>query len=248
MSKYFIGMRFIHSLYGEYEILAYEGENMYKIIFFNTSYTTSVRSDYLYSGKVIDRMSPSVFGVGILGDTETKINGKHTKEYTVWSSMIQRCYDKNTQSRQPTYIGCEVSENFKHLTYFKEWCNRQVGFGMSGYDLDKDILVKGNKVYSEDTCCFVPREINSLFGNHKAKRGECCIGVTMSSNRKWYIASVGISGVQTHLGQYETEDEAFAVYKQAKEHNIQKVALKYKTCIDERVFDALMTYVVNKGD
>lgn len=69
------------------------------------------------------------------------------------------------------------SENFKHYTYFQDWCSKQVGFNVEGFALDKDTLVKGNKVYSEDTCCFVPQEINSLMTKANARRGTYIIGV-----------------------------------------------------------------------
>lgn len=74
--------------------------------------------------------------------------------------------------KYPTYKDCEVSENFKSYEYFYEWCNKQIGFGNEYWQLDKDLLIKGNKVYSENTCHFIPKEINLVLTKSDKKRGE----------------------------------------------------------------------------
>ncbi|HCA4016383.1 TPA: hypothetical protein MPW60_003104, partial [Listeria monocytogenes] len=109
------------------------------------------------------------------------INGVKTKEYVLWKGMLQRCY---SDTQYPTYEGCKCSENFKSYEYFYEWCNEQIGFSNEGWHLDKDLLVKGNKVYSENTCVFLPQEINSLLIKSTATRGKHLIGVYWSNTNK----------------------------------------------------------------
>ena len=125
---------------------------------------------------------PSVCGVGILGAKyPSRVNGVLTKEYDLWYSMLRRCYSDNSKKKRPTYERCEVSDKFKSYEYFYEWCQNQIGFDNDGngfpFHLDKDLLVKGNKVYSEDTCVFIPQEINKVLIKCVASRGEHLIGV-----------------------------------------------------------------------
>ena len=163
--------------------------------------------------------------------------------------MLTRCYSDTYQKKQPTYEGCEVSENFKSYEYFYEWCNSQVEFDVKGFDLDKDLLIKGNKVYSENTCIFIPREINTLLVKRKASRGKYLIGVYWDKTKKAFKAQVRKNkGKSERLGSFKTELEAFEAYKQAKEYFIKEQASNWKDQIDERAYNALMNYTVEIAD
>jgi hypothetical protein len=97
-------------------------------------------------------MTTLLQGVGINDrSVSATLNGKMTKEYDLWHAMLKRCYSKPYLEKQPTYIGCSVSDTFLYYHLFYNWCQTQVGFGKEGYQLDKDLLIKGNKLYSEDT-------------------------------------------------------------------------------------------------
>ena len=139
-----------------------------------------------------------------------------------------------------------MSENFKDYSFFYEWCNSQIGFGGYGWQLDKDILVKGNKVYSEHSCVFVPQEINTLFVKCNKSRGKYPIGVTYS--RGVFIAQITKGGKRNSLGYFETVEEAFQAYREAKEDYIKVVADKWKDKIDPRVYKAMYEYEVEWDD
>ena len=158
--------------------------------------------------------------------------------------MLKRCYSEVSFKKSPSYEQCLTSETFNHYQQFKTWCNQQLGFGNTGWELDKDILVKGNKVYSEDTCCFVPKEINLLLVKHDKGRGDYLLGVDYHKNRKQFRARCS----DKHLGWFNTELEAFRAYKQAKEAYIKEVANKWKDKIDPKVYDALIKYKVEITD
>ena len=247
ISKY-EGKSFETNSFGTITVTKYVNAKEVHIKFANTGYETIVQSSNIASRTIKDRLAPSVHGVGIVGDAEIQINGKLLKEYVIWREMLKRCYDSKEHLNNPTYKDCSVSDNFKYYPYFKDWCNRQIGFGNDNWQLDKDILLKGNRVYSEDVCVFVPNDINSLLIKSNAKRGDYCIGVSYHKNNRKFRASLSLFGEITCLGYFNTELEAFCAYKQAKEAYIKEVLYKWKGQIDSRVYEALMNYQVEITD
>ena len=235
---------------GCFTITSYLDSYNIGVKFVNTSFEMFTHLGCIKSGNVKDPYSPSVDGVGVVGTKyPTMINGRNTKEYGLWQNMLTRCYNDTYKNKQPTYIGCEVSNNFKNYEYFYEWCQNQIGFNNEGWQLDKDLLVKGNKVYSEDTCVFLPKEINSVLTKSTATRGEHLIGVCWNKKGKAFVARARKNkGKQEHLGFFNTEIEAFNAYKQAKEYYLKELANKWKSQIDERAYNALMNYEVNIDD
>lgn len=163
--------------------------------------------------------------------------------------MLERCYSDSYKKKHLTYQGCEVSENFKSYEYFYEWCNQQVGFDNDGWHLDKDLLVKGNKIYSEDSCVFIPVEINSLLVKRENMRGKYLIGVYWCNTKKVFVAQVSKNkGKSEYLGSFNTELEAFNAYKEAKESFIKEQANDWKSQIDDRAYAVLMNYQVEITD
>ena len=235
---------------GDFKVLKYNDAKEVEIQFVNTGYETTVQLVQVKSGEIKDPYLPSVYGIGVLGTKyPSKINGVLTKEYVLWKGVLRRCYSTTLKKKHPTYEDCEVSDNFKSYDYFYEWCNSQIGFGNQGWHLDKDLLVKGNKIYSESTCVFLPQEINTLLTKREALRGEHLIGVYWHSKGKAFVAQVNKSkGKQEHLGFFNTELEAFNAYKEAKESFVKEQAEKWKGKIDNRAYDALMSYKVEITD
>ena len=235
---------------GDFKILKYNDSGNVEIQFLNTGYEVVVRLDPIRNGKVKDPYSPSVCGVGISGTKyPITIDGVKTREYGLWKDMLTRCYSDAYQKKQPTYEGCEVSDKFKSYEYFYEWCQNQIGFGMQSFELDKDLLVKGNKVYSEDTSIFIPAEINSLLTKRTASRGGHLIGVCWHKREKAFVAQVNKGkGKRENLGYFNTELEAFKAYKIAKEAFVKEQAEKWESQIDTRAYNALMNYEVNIDD
>ena len=235
---------------GDFKILKYNGSKDVEIQFINTGFETIATLGNIKNGKVKDLYLPSVYGVGIIGTKyPSEVNRVKTKEYVLWQNMFQRCYSTTLKKRNPTYEGCEVSNNFKYFEYFYEWCNEQVGFDNEGWQLDKDLLIKGNKVYSEDFCVFIPSDINLLLTKSTASRGEYLIGVSWCKTNKAFKAQVSRSkGKSEYLGLFKTEIEAFNAYKVAKESFIKEQANEWKDKVDPRAHEALMKYTVEITD
>ena len=183
-----------------------------------------------------------VQGVGI-NDVPNSVK---TKEYKTWARMLNRSYDEKLHQRHPTYSDCETSSEFLVFSKFRDWCQNQIGFNL-GFDLDKDLLEKGNKEYHPDKCVFIPKEINLFIRVKKQTRGEFLIGVKRD---KWgnYIAQISIHGENIYLGLFRSEIDAFQAYKIAKEQAIKDMASKWKDQIDPRAYTALMNYQVEITD
>jgi hypothetical protein len=178
------------------------------------------------------------------GKYQVFVNGKITKEYNLWQSMLKRCFSVKFQLKRPTYIGCNVNDNFLSYSYFHEWCHKQIGFDKQGWHLDKDILILGNKIYSEVTCVFVPNEINLFFTDSGAARGEHPIGVYFHKRSGKYQAQCWVNGKQKYLGLFNTPESAFNAYKPVKEALCKELALKWQPEIDPRLFNAMMNWEV----
>jgi hypothetical protein len=127
-----------------------------------TGFVGCFTAQNIRNGKFKDKLNSSVFGAGVVGDGKYKAteNGKITKAYSVWRSMLQRCYDEKVHRQFPNYIGCSVAVEWHDFQVFAEWF--EVNYPKDGkdYQLDKDHLVKGNKIYSADTCCFLTLQQN----------------------------------------------------------------------------------------
>lgn len=247
------GATYTTNNYGKLIILEYVDYSNVIVEFIKTGYKTSARMDHILAGQVKDKLTPNLFGAGVLGENNSELKGEALKTYRLWQGMIARCYDTKFKSKRLTYIDCTSSENFKYFQFFKEWCNSQVGFNSLddkglNFELDKDILIKGNKLYSENTCVFVPKEINSLFIKSVATRGELPLGVVLNKSTGKYHATIHISSRNKHLGSFNTIEQAFYAYKQAKELRIKEAANKWKDQIDPRAYQALMNYQVEITD
>ena len=197
-----------------------------------------------------------VFGMGYLGEGKYKAkeNGKQTKVYKTWQSMLQRCYDEKYHKRKPTYIGCAVCEEWHNFQNFaKRYYENYYEVGNERMHLDKDILVKHNKIYSPDTCMFVPQTINNLFVKNNKNRGKSVIGISLHKCGK-YVAKCHLINLETGkskqktLGYYDTQEKGFEVYKYYKEKNIKEVADYYKNKIPERLYNKLYSYEVKIDD
>ena len=180
------------------------------------------------------------------GKYPTILDGVRLKPYLLWVAMLQRCYGKAYKTSKPTYSDCSMSDNFLNYSFFYEWCQGQIGFGKQGWHLDKDILFGGNKIYKEDTCVFVPSNVNVFFTNRKNNRGKYPVGVNFHKKTGKYTASCcELNGKRKHLGLFDTPQEAFNVYKPFKESLCKQLALKWKDEIDPRVYEAMMKWEVS---
>lgn len=186
-----------------------------------------------------EKQKRCIFGKGY----NDLLDASHTQAYKIWKHVLSRGYDLGFKKRHPTYANCTVCDDWLLFSNFKKWFDEHY---VKEWHIDKDILVKGNRTYSPDTCCFVPHKINSLFVKSDKKRGVCCIGVTKHGTG--FRALMMADGKHERLGTYRTEKEAFNAYRMRKEQFIKEVADKYKEELEPRVYEALYNYKVEITD
>lgn len=197
-------------------------------------------------GTVRCKSHPEVYGKGYEGLGEYSPR-KDKKAYMYWNGMLRRCYDENYLKKHPSYIDCEVCEEWLNFQNFAEW------FYKNYYQveneimcLDKDILKKKNKTYSPYTCVFVPISLNNLVINRQLDRGELPLGVIKSRNK--YIWQLSMKNKRIKSNSFDNPIDAFYDYKKARESYIQETAEKYKKLIPNTLYKALCNWEIEITD
>ena len=222
------------------------------IIEFQDKYKTRVKSAYkeFKNGVIKNPYYPAVYGKGFLGIGEYSCI-THMNIYKDWSGILQRCYDEKYHKKYPSYIDCEVEEELLCFQNFAQWWeDNYYEIGNERMELDKDILVKNNKIYSKETCIFVPQRINSLFTKRQNDRGEYPIGVCYSKKDDRLIVRCSVDGKRVYLGNFLPNqiNEAFICYKTFKENYIKQVADEYKNLIPQKLYEAMYKWEVEIND
>lgn len=202
-------------------------------------------------GEVKNPCFPTVYGIGMIGNKyPVKIKDKTTKEYNTWNNMLKRCYSEKVKKIRPTYKNVTCCDEWLYYPNFYEWLHSQENFDkwvtLDKSAIDKDILVKGNKLYSPETCCLVPNNINTLFVKCDELRGDYPIGVYYDSKCNCYIAQCCENAEGNYIGYYHNCIDAFNAYKKYKEKAIKRTAEKeFKNgTITEKCYNALLKYKV----
>lgn len=227
------------------EVVEYKNSQNIMIKFIDYDFLVHAQwADFLI-GNIRNPYDKTTFGIGYIGEGKylASRNNKGTPEYNTWKSMMSRCYNKNFKQRNTAYKYCSVAEEWHNFQNFSSWYDENYYIiENEKMNLDKDILVKGNKIYSPDNCIFVPSRINSLFAKRNASRGKYPIGVSLK-NEKYTANCDG-----KNLGIFNTPDEAFLAYKTNKEKLIKQISEEYKSKIPENLYLALQNYSVEIKD
>lgn len=157
--------------------------------------------------------------------------------YTKWRSMLRRCYDPTFLSRTPTYAGCSITKEWHLFSTFRKWMEKQ---DWVGKELDKDILVKGNKIYSPTTCVFISGEINKLLLDSESIRGAYPQGVNFYARVGKYRAYCKVEGTSVHLGYFFNIYQAEEAYCIFKANHITSVANRPEASSQPQLQEALL--------
>lgn len=170
----------------------------------------------------------------------------HTRAGLLWENMQSRVRRGGAHQRNfPAYVG--VTCEFADFQDFAEWCQTQVGYS-GGFELDKDLLLKGNTVYSKSTVVFLPTAINKCLPNCKAVRGKYPVGVTLCKRDGRFLMKCRLANGQRVQEYHSSVDDAFTSYKRTKEDVLKHLAESWKAKIDVRAYQALVDYNVEITD
>lgn len=172
-----------------------------------------------------------VYGVGLNDSTfqtTIRISGKiytHTC-YKTWKDMLKRCYSPNYKQMYKTYDGVFVCEEWKSFNNFYEWWIKNY---VVDYELDKDLLNCGNKIYSPKFCIYIPRELNNFCRLHQKKGTKEGRGVLWYKKSNTYHVRLSVDGKSIFVGACKTVQEAEKLWKEQK----LKLAETYKEICDK---------------
>lgn len=235
-----VGQKFTNK-FGEYEVVQ-RSEKQWYIVRFSDGFMKKVTDKNIKEGTVKNPYTPFVKGVGYIGEGEfyCKEGRNSSLEYEIWIGILRRCYDAEFQSRHKSYIGCFVEDSWLNFQNFAKWYTSQPKYGDKNFHLDKDLVVLGNKMYSEGTCRLIPLEINSLFtGSSSVNKG-----VHFCKSKKLWVAQCHKGELtekgkpkQSYLGAYKTEMEARRAYAVCKTNKAEELIEEYKGVLDHQIIE-----------
>lgn len=184
-----------------------------------------------------------VFGVGI-NDEITPVTKCH-KVYSHWQMILRKCFDQKYKTQHPTYKDVTMCEEWKRFSVFKKWFDTNY---VEGYDLDKDLLSdNGRKIYSPDTCCFIPHRLNLLLCSKKLGKDGLPRGIRKECHS--YAVRICLhKGKRIRIGKIRSINEAIDIYNKIKKEYMASVVLEYykNGLITKRVYDGFLNYDFRK--
>jgi len=240
------------------QIVKYNSSNDI-IVEFQDNYKSEVHCDYrnFIERSVKNPYHPVAYGVGMIGNKYPAFkNNEYVREYSIWHGILQRCYDKTTKEKQPTYLECVVADEWKLYENFYEWIHNQSNYNKwengERWTVDKDIIRKWNKIYKPDLCSLVPERINTLFTRRQNDRGEYPIGVYYYKKGDCFRSQCmnPLLNRRILVGEYNNPIDAFVAYKEYKENLIKQLArIEFdRENITEQCYEAMMKYEVEITD
>lgn len=204
------------------------------IVIKNVSYNT------VKNGGIKNVYYPSVYDVGYKGIGIYRCK-THPLIYKSWAHILERGYSKKYKLKFPTYKDVTVCTEWHCFQNFASWYEENWKPYMEGWHLDKDILLKGNKIYSPETCAFVPSELNTLFNFLNMLKTNPLLGIRLIKGR--YQVRLG-KNKSSSSKTFNTETEALQAYKTSKEIHIKEMAEKWKHLISKEVYQIMCNYKI----
>ena len=245
-----LGKEFETNNFGKCFVIDYKGRNDVFVMFYDPVCVVRCHLGTLNKGQIKNPLVPTFYGRGFMGIG--KYGKSDSRAFSLWRSVLERTCCLSFKERRPTYKNTSVCEEWLNFQNFAKWCYGQKLLNAkddkgSYYQLDKDLILKGNKVYSPETCCFVPPEINGLVVR-TSKRNNLPLGVHFCKRQNLYVSQMSVGNSMKHLGYFDCPDKAHETYLLAKKDHMRFIADNWRGKIDPRVYEALIDWTVEIND
>lgn len=245
-----LGKTFKTNRYGNVVVTEYRNALNVVVEFTETGFRTETTFQKIKSGEIRDPLAKTFYGVGYIGVGSHKYSDREngtSKIPTVssrWVNMLRRCYDKEYQDRylKGYYEGCEVCEEWHNFQNFAEWFYSQPNCFEKGYEIDKDLTIIGNTVYSPTTCSLIPSEINGFITYQPIGRLLPYGVVVQNSKGNPYVARIKYKGKLQIIGYFKTVEDAYNAACSAKNGFIKELALEYREVLNNEIYKNLMSF------
>lgn len=178
-----------------------------------------------------------LFGVGTGADSSEFAPKNYPTEYKLWHAMLGRCYYYDNYKNKAI-----VCDDWLHFPNFARWVREYPFKFESDWHLDKDIIIKGNKIYAPEFCSFVPRRINNAFAERKNESKELPLGVSKSGNSKYKCRYYNLAGERVQVCGFDDPNQAYKCFVKNKERVMRELAEFYRDNLDPRVYNSLITF------
>jgi len=197
----------------------------------------------IYMKQIKDSYKATVCGIGYIGGDKyaISIKHKHTKIYQLWINLLNRCYNPKYHLTHSAYKDCTVCDEWLNFQNFGEWFDKNYNLEvMQDWQLDKDILIYGNKIYGPNTCCFVPKEINIAIRNNSKTQNKYSKGICFRNNK--FVVCVNVGKGKKYCGSFKILSEAILCYNHSKQQYISSLLYTYKDVLSKHVYNRLLHY------
>lgn len=263
MSKIKVGDTFQSTSCNTFTIIEVKNQENITIKFNDTQgYEFIASSQNIRNGRIKNPYFPRLFDKGYFGAGKYKarigsssVNSKSTNEYRSWINMLSRCYDPNyigTKAGQMCYSGVQVEDSWLNFQVFAEWyCKELVVVELKSpetkFVLDKDLLSPNVKIYSPETCCLIPEQLNIVLVDKLSLNKTRKLSTIRKCKNGTYSIGVSLNKKFTTFSGYKTEKECFDLYLSIKEKELNNLIEKYKFLLNEKVYLALIEYSSEKS-
>lgn len=258
MGKIKVGDTFPSTSCNTFTVIGVKNQENITIKFNDTQgYEVVVSSQTIRNGRVKNPYFPRLFNKGYFGNGKYKarigsssVNSKSTDEYRAWINMLSRCYDPNyigTKAGQMCYSGVQVTDSWLNFQVFAEWyCKELVAVELKSpetkFVLDKDLLSPDVKIYSPETCCLIPEQLNIALIDKLSLNKTRKLSTIRKCKNGTYSVGVSLNKKFTTFSGYKTEKECFDLYLRNKEKELNNSIENYKSIFNNEVYSALIAY------